>query len=159
LTETVRYVARTAAPILYAAGFAPGIVGTIVVVSVIETTIGFDNFTTFHNYGDVATTASAILIGTLVFGLLDRVFVWLEQLRRPTVRDHLRHCVVMYTILLILAVKLIATYESSAAYGISLGYGLAVTAFFIVGYAICVDAAILSLQRRRFDRASLGGAT
>jgi Trk-type K+ transport system membrane component len=157
LTETVRYLVRTAAPILYAAGFVPVIIGAIVVVSVIENTIGFDNFTTFRYY--VAAAASVILIGALVFALLDGGLVWLERLRRPTVRDHLRHCVALYTILVIVVVALIATYENSAAHGISLGYGLVVTALFVVGYAISIDATILALQRRHFDRASPGGVT
>jgi Trk-type K+ transport system membrane component len=159
LTETVRYLVRTAAPILYAAGFVPVIVGAIVVVSVIENTIGFDNFTTFRYYGDVAAAASVILIGALVFALLDGGLVWLERLRMPTARDHLRHCVALYTILVIIVVALIATYENSAAHGISLGYGLVVTALFVVGYAISIDATILALQRRRFDRAFPGGVT
>jgi Trk-type K+ transport system membrane component len=159
LTETVRYLVRTAAPILlYAAGFVPVIVGAIVVVSVIENTIGFDNFTTFRYYV-AAATAWVILIGALVFALLDGGLVWLERLRRPTVRDHLRHCVALYTILVILVVALIATYENSAAHGIYLGYGLVVTALFVVGYAISIDATILALQRRHFDRASPGDVT
>ncbi len=157
MTETVRYVARIAAPGLYAAGFVPVILGVIVAVSFIERTIGYDNFTTFRHNGDVAATVLVLVIGGFVFGLLDEVLVWLERLRRPTMRDHLRHCVVLYAILLILVVKLITTYQNSAAHGVSLGYGLAVTALFAVGYAISIDAAILAWQRRRFDRAPLGG--
>lgn len=159
MTETVRYLARTAAPILYAAGFVPVIIGNIVVVSVIENTIGFDNVTTFRYNGDVADAGSVLVIGGFVLGLLVGVLVWLERLRRPTIRDHLRHCVALYTILAILLVTLIATYENSAAHGISLGYGLAVTAFFAIGYAISIDATMLAWLRRRFDSEPLGGVT
>jgi hypothetical protein len=157
LTETVRYLARTVAPILYAAGFVPVIVGVIVVVSAIENTIGFDNFTTFRYNGDLAGAGSVLVIGGFVFGLLDGILMWLERLQRPTMRDHLRHCVALYTILVILIVTLIATYENLAAHGISVSYGLTVTAFFAVGYAISIDATILVFQRRRFEPASLGG--
>ena len=159
MTETVRYLARTAAPILYAAGSVPVIVGDIVALSVIENTIGFENFTTFRYNGDVADAGAVLVLGGFVFGLLDGALVWLERLQRPTTRDHMRHCVALYTILVILAVTLIATYENSAAHGISLGYGLAVTALLAVGYAISIDAALLALKRRRFDRAPLGGVT
>jgi len=122
LTETVRYVARTAASILYAAGLVP-------------------------------------VIGGFVFGLLDLVLVWLERLRAPTLSGHLRHCAILYVLLGTLVVILIPTYENWAAHGVSLGYGLAMTAFFAVGYAISMDATILALQRRRFDHISLGGVT
>lgn len=158
MTETVRYPARTAAPILYAAGFVHVFVGVIVMVSVIENTVGFDNVTTFRYNGDVPDAGSVLVIGGFVFGLLDGVLVWLER-QRPTMRDHFRHCVALYTILVILVVTLITTYENMAAHGVSLGYGLAVTAFFIVGYDISIDATMLALQRRRFDRASPGGVT
>ena len=142
MTETVRYLARTAASILYAAGFVLVIVGTIMVVSVIENTIGSDNFATFQYNADAG---SVLVIGGFVFGLLAWVLVRLERLQRPAIRDHVRHCVVLY--------------ESSAAHGMSLGYGLTETALFVVGYAISIDATMLALQRRRFDRATLGGVT
>lgn len=151
MAQTLRYPARTAAPILYAAGCV--LVGVIVVVSVI------DNSAKFHYNGDVAVAGSVLVIGGFVFGLLSRVLVRLERLQRPTIRDHMRHCVVLYGVLMTFVVKLISAYESSAAHGISLGYGLTETALLVVGYAISIDATMLALQRRRFDRAPLGGVT
>ncbi|HJQ28901.1 MAG TPA: hypothetical protein VJ827_06145 [Rubrobacter sp.] len=159
MAETVRYLPRTAAPILYAAGFVPVILGVVVVVPVIENTIGFDSSATFHYNGDVAAAGSVLVIGGFVFGLLAWVLVRLERLQRPAIRDHMRHCVVLYAALITLVVKLISAYESSAAHGISPGYGLTATALFVVGYAISIDATMLALQRRRFDRTPLGGVT
>lgn len=153
MAETARYPARTAAPILYAAGFVPVIVGVIVVVSI------FDDSTTFHYNGDVAGARSVLVIGGFVFGLLSWVLVRLERLQSPDIRDHMRHCVALYAALIIFVVKLISAYEGSAGHGMYLGYGLTETALFVVGYAISICATMLALQRRRFDRETLGGVT
>ena len=145
----VRYVARFVAPILYAVGFVPVMIGTIAVVSLVEDQIGFDNFTTFRYNGDVACAAAVLIIGGLVFGLLGQTLVWLERLRTPTFRDHLRRCAVFYVTMGALSVWLAANYEELAAHGVSLGYGLAVIGFFISGYAVLIDALLLLHHRRR----------
>src|SRR5918998_149385 len=96
MPTTVRDVARRMAPILYAAGLVPVMIGDMVVLSFVEDRIGFDNFTTFRYNGDVAAVASILVIGSLVFGLLGHTLVLLERLRTPTVRDHLRQCAGLY---------------------------------------------------------------
>jgi hypothetical protein len=153
---TVRDVARLVAPILYAGGFVPVMIGTIVVVSFVEVQIGFDNSTTFRYTGDVAAVASILVIGSLVFGLLGQTLVLLERLRTPTFRDHLRHCAGLYLFMGALSVWLVATYEELAAHGVSLGYGLAVVGFFTAGYAVLIDALLLLHHRRRSDYADSG---
>jgi hypothetical protein len=156
MPTTVRQVARRIAPILYAAGFVPGMIGAIVALSFVEDRIGFDNFTTFRYNGDVAAVASILVIGGLVFGLLDQTLVWLERLRTPTVRDHLRHCTVLYVFMGTLSVWLVVTYENLAAHGVSLGYGLAVVGFFTAGYAVLIDALLLLHHRQRSDYVDSG---
>ena len=148
MAETYRLVTRIMGPVLYAVSFVPVIVGSIAVVSLVVRTIGFDNFTTFRYNGDVAAAASVLVIGGFVFGSLSRFLAWLEQLRIPSLRDHLRHCAVLYVLLGALAVPLVRMYESAVAYGLSLGDGLAVAVFFTVGYAICINAVVLLLKRR-----------
>jgi Trk-type K+ transport system membrane component len=141
---------------LYAAGFVPVMVGTVVVLSLVEDRIGFDNFTTFRYNGDVAAAASIFVIGGLIFGLLDQTLVWLERLRTPTVHDHLRHCAVLYVFMGTLSVLLVATYERLAAHGVSLGYGLAVVGLSTAGYAVLIDALLLLRHRRRSDYVDSG---
>lgn len=152
----VRYVARFVAPMLYAAGFVPVMIGTVVVLSFVENRIGFDNFNTFRYNGDVAAAASIIVIGGLIFGLLDQTLVWLERLRTPTLRDHLRHCAVLYVFMGTLSLLLVATYGRLAAHGMSLGYGMAVVGVFTVGYAVSIDALLLLRHRRRSDYVDSG---
>jgi hypothetical protein len=74
--------------------------------------------------------------------------MWFEQLRMPTLRDHLRHCVALYVLLGTLAVPLVRMYESAAAYRVSLGDGIVRAVCFTVGYAICIDAMVLLLKHR-----------
>ena len=146
--ETHRLVARILNPVLYAGSFVPLIVGSIAVVSVVERSIGFDNFTTFRYIGDVVAAASVLMIGGFVFGLQSQFLMWFEQLRMPTLRDHLRHCVALYVLLGTLAVPLVRMYESAAAYRVSLGDGIVRAVCFTVGYAICIDAMVLLLKHR-----------
>ena len=145
--ETHRLVARILNPVLYAGSFVPLIVGSTAVVSVVERSIGFDNFTTFRYTGDVVA-ASVLVIGGFVFGLQSQFLMWFEQLRMPTLRDHLRHCVALYVLLGTLAVPLVRMYESAAAYRVSLGDGIVGAVFFTVGYAICIDVMVLLLKHR-----------
>jgi hypothetical protein len=56
-------------------------------------------------------------------------------------------------------VLLLVTYENQAAHGVSLGYGVAVVALFVVGYAIVIDALVLWRQRRRYVQVSSGNIT
>jgi cytochrome c oxidase subunit IV len=154
-----RDVVRFAAPLLYAIGFVPVIIGVMVVLSVIEKTIWFDNLTTLRYNGDVAAATSVLLIGGLEFGLLGNILVWLEQTHAPTLQDHLRHCVALYVLAGSLVFLLVATYENQAAHGVSLGYGTAVVALFTASYAIVLDAAVLRRKRRHFvDPDSRDGA-
>lgn len=154
---------RVLAPFLYAAGFVVVMMGVMAALSSAERTVGFygrdggsPNFTTLRYNGDVIAAAATLVIGGAVFGLLALVLVRLERLRRPDLRDHLRHCTALYVILGTLVILLPATYEGQAAYGVSLGYAVAVVAFFTVGYAIAVDALILWRQRLRYSRDALG---
>ena len=147
---TARDVARFMAPVVCAMGFVPVTVGVIVVLSVIEKTIWFDNFTTLRYNGDGAAAASVLLFSSLVFGLLSKILVWLEGLHTPTLQDHLRHCVALYVLVGTLVVLLVATYENQAAHGVSLGYGMAVVALFTANYAILLDALNLLRHRRHF---------
>jgi magnesium-transporting ATPase (P-type) len=161
----LRNTVRGVAPFLYVTGVALVLIGIISAATFVEFNVGFWNdkpglqpadLTTIRYNGDVVGAAATLVIGGLVFGLLALVLVRLERLRRPAIRDHLRHCAALYVILGTLLILLLATYENQAAHGVSLGYAVAVVAFFTVGYAIAVDALVLWRQRQRYVRASFG---
>jgi hypothetical protein len=151
-----RDVARLVNPILYAAAFVPVMIGAIAVVSLVEDRIGFDNLTTFRYNGDVAAAASILVIGGSVFGLLGQSLAWLERLRTPTFRDHLRRCAVPYVFMGTLSIWLVATYEHLADHGVSLGNGPAVVGSFTAGYAILIDALLLLHNRQSSDHVDSG---
>ncbi len=158
-------IVSVAAPFIYAAGLVLVMVGDIAVVSFVERTVGFydrdggsPNFTTLRYNGDVIGAAATLVIGGVVFGLLALVLVRLERLGEPNIGDHLRHCTALYVILVTLVILLLVTYENQAAHGVSLGYGVAVAAFFAVGYAIIIDALVLWRQRRKYVQVSSGNS-
>ncbi len=147
---------RLVAPVLYASGFVSVAVGVVVMLSYIVYAIGFDNLTTPYANGDVAGACASLVVGGLVFGLIGRLLVLLERLRRRTVFDPLRRCALPYVTVTILAILLITTYENQAANGVSVFYGFAVICFLTASIAALTDALNLSLERRRFDRAGSG---
>ena len=157
MAETQLWMARSLSPVLYAGRPVLVSVGSIDVATLVGGTIGFENFTIFRYNGDVATAASVLVIGGFVFGFLSWFLARSEQLRTPTLRDHLRHCAALYVLLVTLAVPLVRMYESATTYGPSLGAGLAVAVFFTVGYAVCINALVLLLKRYR-GHGELGGA-
>jgi hypothetical protein len=157
--------ARVVAPFLYAAGLVVVVMGVAAALTFAERTVGFydrdggsPNFTTLYYNGDVVGAAATLVIGGVVFGLLALVLIRLERPGEPTVGDHLRHCTVLYVILGSLVLLLLVTYENQAAHGMSLGYGLAVVAFFVVNYAVIINALVLWRQRLRYVQTSSRGS-
>jgi hypothetical protein len=162
----LRNTVRGVAPFLYVAGFILVMMGDVAAVSFVERAVGFyerdggsANFTTLRYNGDVIVAVATLIIGGAVFGLLALMLERLERLHRPAIRDHMRHCTALYVILGTLVVLLLVTYENQAAHGVSLGYGVAVVALFVVGYAIVIDALVLWRQRRRYVQVSSGNIT
>lgn len=159
---TERYIVKTVTPLLYVAGFVPVLLAVWQIVTFVEYNIGFynhkpgiglDNFTTIYANGDVVAAITVLFVGFIVFGTLSQALIWLEQLRVPTVSDHLRHCALIYASLLLLLFILVASYESQAG---GLGYGLGIVLFVIGAYAAFIDASILFLNRRRLNHAEHG---
>ncbi len=87
-----------------------------------------------------------LLIGAPVFGLLSIGLARVERLRAPTLRDHLRYCVVLYAGLVVLGPVL------ATGYGLprwSLGWGLGVGLFLAGAYAVSVNAVVVYAIRQR----------
>ena len=80
----------------------------------------------------------------------------LEELRQPTVLDHLRRCAVFYLVFVPLGVALIAFVDLGDPGG---GGALATMLCVAAGYAILIDASLLFLVRTRFDRLRAGSRT
>lgn len=145
-------------PLLYAISLVPVMVASLVVITFVERSIGFDDYeagfgladlTTWRYNGDVVAAVMILIFGGFVFLVFARVLTRIERLREPTVRDHFRHCLALYAILGILLTWLIVEYENLAAHGISLGYGLVAYCFLATGYAIFIDALTLFMKQRR----------
>ena len=144
MTETVRYVVRTAAPILYAAGFVFVAVGAWRVASSLWYIFHYSDTLLF-----VFSVVMVFLIGVTVFGVLELFLVRFERLSRPNVWDHLRHCVLLYVVFVPSALLSTAFLWSYLAYGGSAGAWIfELLAFLASGSGILLDASVLNRIRR-----------
>jgi hypothetical protein len=100
---------------------------------------------------------NAALIGTLLafLGLVTLIFVFLgaglvglERLRPPTVRDHLRHCALLYVVMALLGPFIVVTHDGQ--YCCSLQWALAVLLSLVAAYAVVVDAATVYVLAHHF---------
>ena len=158
MTETLRYAARVFAPVFYAAAFVVVCVAVWSVFGIVERVAWLDGPGVWRPYhAFIVAAAMIVLVGGTVFWLLGRTLVWMEQLRAPSAVDHLRHCILLYVVLLP-ATLLGALYLwSYLRYGGTVGAWIFVALGFVVaGYGVLIDAMIL--RRQRFRRANLGGA-
>ena len=157
---------KCVSPLLYAASFVPAVVAVWQIMTFVEYNIGFgydrgfglDDFTTLYFNGDVAGVFAIILVGSIVFGALTQALMWVERLQRPSFLDHLRHCALLYTLLVLLGIALVWAYGGNYganASGVTGGYAVVALSFMIVGYAIVINAALIALRHRsrtRLDR-------
>jgi hypothetical protein len=150
-----RHTVRTVTPLLYVAGFVPVFLGVFLSVALLENNLWLSELTGLYYVGDLVAVVAMLLIGGLVFGPLSAVILRLDNLRRPTFLDHLRHCALIYASLFLLLFVLVVSYELQAG---GLGYGLGIVVFVIGAYAAFIDASILFLNRRLLNRAEHGGA-
>ena len=147
-------------PLLYAAGFVPAIMVVWQIMMFVEYNVGFgydrglglDDFTTLYFNGDVAGVLAVVLVGSVVFGALTQVLTWVERLPMPGALDHLRYCALLYVFLGFLATVLIAAFPNNG--DVAGGYALVALGFVIVGYAIFINAVLISLRRRRHSQAN-----
>lgn len=141
---------KVAAPVLYAAGIVPALVGLLFAMTFIEYFWGFNRFNTIYANGDLGGAVSVALIGGLVFGPLVLGLLRLERSTWPGGLDHLRHCALLYPLCASLLVVLLATYEANmnAPGGPAGGYVAAAGLFLISVWAVVVDALVILIKRR-----------
>jgi hypothetical protein len=143
---------------LYFASVMPVVISLIVVFTLEEHFVGYNRYNTLYFNGDISTVASLLVIGSLVFGGCSWALVRLEGMTRPTHSDHLRHCAFIHAFVGILgalfAVELVGNFISgNPVYQMS----KAAVVWVVAVYAIFVDVLVFIGERRRFERASLGG--
>ena len=152
MTVALGQTTRSLAPLLYAAGEVVVVAGVVKTMVLVEGAIGFENFTTLYLQGDVATIAAISLIGGVVFGALAGTLVRLEDPRPSGIRDHLRHCLLLYAAIALSVVLLVENYNANyggAASGVSGGYVIALLVSLTASYAVLIDALILVRAGRR----------
>ena len=169
LAAMIRDVARYFVfPFFYFLSIGPVCIAVILVLTQIETTIGWrgyapgivaDDFTTVYFNGDVVGIVSLVLIGGPAFGLLSLGLVRLEGLRSPSLVDHLRQCALLYAFVGILGALFAAEFVGNFVAGHPM-YEMprAAVAWVIAGFAIPANALALFWRRRRFARVTLAGS-
>jgi hypothetical protein len=96
-----------------------------------------------------------LLVCALLFAVLDLALYGLERLQRPVLRDHIRHCALLYAGIVLVFVTLIAIPGLQAG---MVRFDLVLVVCAVAVYAILVDAGVV-LLKRRLTRVRLGGAS
>lgn len=143
-------------PFLYFASVVPVVAVLLVVFTLEEQSIGFNQYNSVYFNGDITAVASLLVIGSLVFGGCSRALVWLEGMTRPTLADHLRHCAFIYAFVGILGALIAVELIGNLIAGIPMYMPKVVVVWVVAAYAILVDGLILVRERQPFGRASLG---
>lgn len=125
-------------PILYGAGA----VSVFVVPVLLFVVLGGPIF----GYVEVLGYLSGLLlVGSLILVLLDVGLARLEGLRSPGIRDHLRHCAVLYAGLMPLGVFVVFSYNGPSCCTQS---SIAAILSLAVVYAAAVDASTIYILAR-----------
>lgn len=89
---------------------------------------------------------TAPLVCTPIFVFLSLALIRFEQLQSPNLRNHLRHCVILYPSILTLGFVLITSYDT---HGRSLGWGLGLFLFIVTAYAVLLNILVNLVAGRR----------
>ncbi len=142
-------------PAAYLASVVPATVITLILTVFMEDTIysylyPFEG--DFGTYGYLAQTLSLLIIAVPIYGLLGPLLYRLEEISRPRLLDHLRHCVLLYGLLLAGLVVTTLSYqrELAAGYTQPAGPGASVI-LWVTGCAILMNLLALLWRRSRSD--------
>jgi hypothetical protein len=154
-TTTVRGATRFVSPLLYGAGcvsvFMTGVVlaASPAVVRLSEALPGSS-----YLFENVALPVVLLLLFcALLFAVLDLTLYRLEQSQSLGLRDHARHCALLYAGIALVLVVLLAILDLEAG---MLQYDLGLVLCAVAAYGILVDAGVV-LSMRRLTRVRPGG--
>ena len=155
-TPAVRRTFRFVSPLLYAAGCVSVFVLIVFVASSTAVARSLDALSeASYLFENVALVVVLLfVVCALSFTVLDLVLYGLEWLRNPMLKDHLRHCALLYAGTVF--VLLILTASNLQTGMLQYDLGLAVCALATCG--ILADAVVVLLMRR-LTRAQRGGAS
>jgi hypothetical protein len=108
-----------------------------------------------HLLENAALAVVLFLVCALLFAVLDLALYGLEGLQRPGLKDHVRHCALLYAEIVFVIVVLLANPDLKAG---MLQYDLGLAVCAVGAYGILVDGVVVFLMRR-LTRAQIGGAT
>lgn len=132
-------IRKIVSPIIYLAFLAPLFLGIILIVAIIENTIGF----LFDMNGFVELPTLILILGTILFWLANKLMVNLEKLLKPENIDHFRQSSFYYLGLLYAFISLL---RSGYHGGLGEAYALLVLAISV--WAIIINAIFLHKQRK-----------
>ena len=154
-TTTVRGATRFASPLLYEAGCVSVFVTGVVLATspaVVRLSEGLPGSSyLFENV--TLLVILLLLFCALLLAVLDLTLYRLEQSQSPGLRDHARHCALLYAGIALVLVVLLAILDLEAG---MLQYDLGLALCAVAAYGILVDAAVV-LSRRRLTRVRPGG--
>ena len=138
----VRSAIRLLSPLLYATSCVSVCVVIVLIV--------------IHLIENVALAVALLVLAcALLFAVLDLALYGLERLPNPGLKDHARHCALLYAEIVFVFVILLATPDLRAGM-LQYDVGFAVCA--LGAFGILVDGAVVSLMRH-LTRPQLGGVT
>ncbi len=147
---TVRDAARFVSPLLYGAScvfvFVAGafVASSTAVVLLLEALPGGS----YLLENAVLSAVLLIVACTLMFAVLDLTTYRLEGSRRPGLRDHARHCTLLYAGIALVLCALLTILDLEAG---MLQYDLGLALCAVAAYGILVDA-VVALSMRRLTR-------
>ena len=154
-TRTVRGATRFVSPLLYGAGCV-----SVFVTGVLATSPAFMRLSealpgSSYLFENVALLVVLLLLFcALLLAVLDLTLYRLERSQNLGLRDHARHCALLYAGIAFVIVVLFAILHLDAG---MLQYDLGLALCAVAAYGILVDAGVV-LSMRRLTRAQPGGA-
>jgi hypothetical protein len=155
-TTTVRSATRFVSPLLYAAGCASVLVAGVSVATspAVVRLSGALPGSSYLSENVVLPVVLILLLCALLFAVLDLTLYRLEWSQGLGLKDHARHCALLYAGVAFVLVVLFAILNLEAG---MLQYDLELALCAVAAYGILVDAGVV-LSMRRLTRAQPGGA-
>lgn len=156
LMTTIRNVTRLASPVLYGSSCVVVFVGGVV-VAFSPAVVRYSEALPGSSYLFESAALAVVLLllaCALLFAAPGLAIYGLERLQSPGLKDHVRHCALLYAGILFVGVVLLTLPDFQAG---MLQYDLGLAVCAVAAYGILVDAGVV-LSKRRSTCVQLGGA-